>query len=134
MKKGGLVAGVVSAFGQQPKVAIDEMLYLTDPANPDPNRSAGWLELYDAGQAGVDLTGWKITAHDGGSGASARRLPWAAWLLGGVFAGDGVLLVDDAGDAGGPYAGIVLPGTGTASNNQCSITGQGVPSAGAGTH
>ena len=32
-----------------------------------------------------------------------------------------VLLVDDAGDAGGPYSGMVLPGSGTVSNSQCSI-------------
>jgi len=36
-----------------------------------------------------------------------------------------VLLVDDAGDAGGPYSGMVLPGNGTVSNSQCSITGTG---------
>jgi len=34
-----------------------------------------------------------------------------------------LFLVDDAGDAGGPYAGLVLPGSGTVSNNQCSISG-----------
>jgi len=40
--------------------------------------------------------------------------------------GTGALyLVDDAGDAGGPYAGMVLPGTGTVSNSQCTISGMG---------
>ena len=35
-----------------------------------------------------------------------------------------VLLVDDAGDAGGPYAGaFLLPGPGTASNSQCTVNG-----------
>jgi hypothetical protein len=36
-----------------------------------------------------------------------------------------VLLVDDAGDAGGPFAIATLPGTGTAQNSQCSISGTG---------
>lgn len=35
-------------------------------------------------------------------------------------------LVDDAGDAGGPFAGgLVLPGSGTISNGQCTINGSG---------
>jgi len=34
-----------------------------------------------------------------------------------------VLLVDDAGDAGGPFQSLSLPGSGTISNSQCSISG-----------
>jgi len=36
-----------------------------------------------------------------------------------------VYLVDDAGDSGGPYTGIVLPGSATARNSQCIINGAG---------
>ena len=36
-----------------------------------------------------------------------------------------VFLVDDAGHAGGPFHGMVLPGTDTISNSQCAIAGQG---------
>jgi hypothetical protein len=36
-----------------------------------------------------------------------------------------VLLVDDAGDSGGPFAGMVIPGSATVSNSQCSIAGAG---------
>jgi len=36
-----------------------------------------------------------------------------------------VYLVDDAGDAAGPYAGTVLPGSGTVSNSQCTAGGAG---------
>jgi len=36
-----------------------------------------------------------------------------------------VFLVDDTGDAGGPYSGMVLPGSGSVFNSQCSITGAG---------
>ena len=35
------------------------------------------------------------------------------------------LVVDDAGDAGGPFAPLSLPGSGTVSNSQCSISGTG---------
>ncbi|HYW47743.1 MAG TPA: VCBS repeat-containing protein [Bryobacteraceae bacterium] len=49
-----------------------------------------------------------------------------------VPAAQQVLLVDDAGDAGGPYSGMVLPGNGTVSNSQCSITGAGSSIAGSG--
>jgi len=36
-----------------------------------------------------------------------------------------VYLVDDAGDSGGPYTGFTLPGSGTATNSQCTLTGSG---------
>jgi len=42
-----------------------------------------------------------------------------------VPATSSVLLVDDAGDAGGPYQGIVLPASGSISNGQCTIDGAG---------
>jgi hypothetical protein len=32
-----------------------------------------------------------------------------------------LFLVDDAGDAGGPFSGAVIPGAGSISNSQCSI-------------
>jgi len=39
--------------------------------------------------------------------------------------GGSLYLVDDAGDAGGPYQGVVLPGTQSASNSQCTVNGSG---------
>ena len=36
-----------------------------------------------------------------------------------------MLLVDDAGDAGGPYSALTLPGSGSVSNSQCAISGAG---------
>jgi hypothetical protein len=36
-----------------------------------------------------------------------------------------VFLVDDAGNAGGPYAGMLLPGSGSVFNSQCTVTGTG---------
>ncbi|MBZ5523893.1 MAG: LamG domain-containing protein [Acidobacteriia bacterium] len=43
-----------------------------------------------------------------------------------------VFLVNDAGDAGGPYQGITLPGSGAAQNSQCSIAASGSSIAGSG--
>ena len=43
-----------------------------------------------------------------------------------VVPSNSLLLVDDAGDAGGPFAGnIVLNGSGSVNNSQCTITGAG---------
>jgi RHS repeat-associated protein len=45
-----------------------------------------------------------------------------------------VYLVDDGGDAGGPFAGnLVLPGTGSVSNSQCTVNGTGSSVVGSGT-
>jgi uncharacterized repeat protein (TIGR01451 family) len=42
-------------------------------------------------------------------------------------------LVDDGGDAGGPFAGyMALPGTGSVSNSQCTVSGVGSSAAGIG--
>ena len=43
-----------------------------------------------------------------------------------------VLLVDDAGDAGGPYQGLVLPSNSSISNSQCTINGVGSSVVGSG--
>jgi len=53
-----------------------------------------------------------------------RQACYVAFVPSGANAGS-VFLVDDPGDAGGPYSGMVLPGTGTVSNSQCSITAAG---------
>ncbi|MEZ5351926.1 MAG: BACON domain-containing carbohydrate-binding protein [Bryobacteraceae bacterium] len=36
-----------------------------------------------------------------------------------------LLLVNDAGQAGGPFAGATIPGTGTATNSQCTVSASG---------
>jgi len=65
----------VDAIAQGPQVVINELLFMPDAANSDPNRTYDWVELYNAGTAGADLTGWKLSARDGGHGLSARNLP-----------------------------------------------------------
>jgi len=63
------------------------------------------------------------------SAIDGRRACYIAFAPSGAGAG-ALFLVDDAGDAGGPYSGTTLPGTGTVSNSQCSITGGSVSGAG----
>lgn len=53
-----------------------------------------------------------------------RQACYIAFAPSGANAGS-VYLVDNAGDAGGPYSGMVLPGSGTVSNGQCTIAGAG---------
>jgi len=60
-----------------------------------------------------------------------RQACYVAFVPSGANTGS-VLLVDDGGDAGGPYSGMVLPGGGSVSNSQCSITGAGSSVAGTG--
>src|SRR5262249_53779245 len=43
-----------------------------------------------------------------------------------------VVLIDDAGDAAGPYTGVTLPGTQTAANGQCTVGGAGAALSGSG--
>jgi hypothetical protein len=51
-----------------------------------------------------------------------------------VPASNSVFLVDDAGDAAGPYTGFTLPGAGTAANSQCTVGGQGASISGIGNN
>jgi hypothetical protein len=44
-----------------------------------------------------------------------------------------ILLIDDAGNAGGPYQTLTLPGNATAQNSQCSIAGTGSSISGSGS-
>jgi hypothetical protein len=58
------------------------------------------------------------------SSIDGRAACYLAFQPSGVSGGS-LYLVDDAGDAGGPYSGMVIPGSGTVSNSQCSIAGSG---------
>jgi hypothetical protein len=58
------------------------------------------------------------------SALDGRQACYVAFVPSGAGSGS-VYLVNDAGDAGGPYSGMVLPGNGTVNNSQCGITGAG---------
>ena len=73
------------------------------------NDTNGWQDI---GVANVLING----AIDG------RSACYVAFVPSGSNSGS-VFLVDDAGEAGGPYSGMVLPGSGTVQNSQCAIDG-----------
>jgi len=60
-----------------------------------------------------------------------RQACYVAFVPSGANSG-AVYLVDDQGDAGGPYSGMVLPGSGSVSNSQCSVTAAGSSASGGG--
>ena len=61
-----------------------------------------------------------------------RNACYMAFVGSGASTGS-VFLVDNAGDAGGPYASLALPSSGSASNSQCTIHGTGSSVSGSGT-
>jgi len=78
-----------------------------------------------------DAGGWQnLTVVDAliASALDGRHACYAAF----VPSSGSLYLVDDQGDAGGPYSGMVLPGSGSVSNSQCSIAGTGSSAAGSG--
>ena len=74
-----------------------------------------------------DTNGWQDIAVANvliNSAIDGRHACFLAFVPTSASAGS-VFLVDDAGDAAGPYSGVVLPGPGSASNAQCAIAGAG---------
>lgn len=81
-----------------------------------------------------DTGGWQnLTVVDAliNNFLDGRQACYVAFVPSGANSGS-VFLVDNAGDAGGPYTGFVLPGSGSASNNQCSVAGTGSSVSGSG--
>jgi len=75
----------------------------------------------------TDTNGWQdITVANIliNSAIDGRHACYLAFVPSGASSGS-LFLVDDAGDAAGPYAGLVLPGSGSVSNSQCTISGAG---------
>jgi hypothetical protein len=60
-----------------------------------------------------------------------KQACYIAFIPSGATTGT-VNLVDDAGDAGGPFATVSLPGSAMASNSQCSVNGTGAVVSGTG--
>jgi hypothetical protein len=90
-----------------------------------PARSSGLNQIYTF--TFTDTNGWQDIAVADiliNNGISGVRGCYVAVVPTGASAGS-LYLVDDAGDSGGPYAGMTLPGSGTVANSQCSISGLG---------
>jgi hypothetical protein len=56
---------------------------------------------------------------------------YVAYVPSGATTGT-LYLVDDTGDAGGPFTSLTLPGTGSVSNSQCTINATGASANGSG--
>lgn len=75
-----------------------------------------------------DLTVLNVLINNGLDGRHACYIAFAP----SSSSGGALYLVDDAGEAGGPYAGMTLPGTSTVQNSQCAIGGSGSSVSGSG--
>ena len=95
------------------------------PAGVSPGAGSGLVQTFTFtfddpdGYADINLVDILINNVLDGIGAC-----YVAFVPSGPSAGS-VYLVDDGGDAGGPYSSMALPGTGTARNSQCTINGTG---------
>ena len=91
----------------------------------NPPRSNALTEAYTF--TFTDPNGWQdLTVTDiliNGS-LDGRHACYLAFAPSGATSGS-VFLVDDAGDAGGPFSAMLLPGSGMAQNSQCSVNATG---------
>jgi hypothetical protein len=95
------------------------------PVEPSPASGSGFSQTFrftfrnPAGWADLSVVNVLINgAVDGRAACYVAYVPSAA-TSGAVY------LVDDAGNAGGPFAGMALPGTESVENRQCRISGAG---------
>lgn len=75
----------------------------------------------------TDASGWQdigVTNILINSAIDGRHACYVAFVPSAANSGS-LYLVDDAGDAGGPYSGMTLAGSATVQNSQCSISGIG---------
>ena len=75
----------------------------------------------------TDPNGWQDLAVTDiliNGSLDGRHACYLAFAPSGATSGS-VFLVDDAGDAGGPFSGMALPGSGLAQNSQCSVNATG---------
>lgn len=105
------------------------------------NQAPSILEVSPATGSGFGST-WTFTVQDanGWQDLSVINVLISFWLdgraacyLAFVPRTGSLFLVDDAGNAAGPYAGMVLPGDAVISNSQCVIYGAGSSFSGGGT-
>jgi hypothetical protein len=96
-----------------------------EPAEPSPSSGSGSSQTFRfsfRNQAGwADLSVVNVLIN---SAVDGRAACYVAYVPTSESAG-AVYLVDDAGNAGGPFAGMALPGTGNVENSQCRLSGAG---------
>jgi hypothetical protein len=101
-------------------------------AAQDASMTSGWRPAGTFAAAGMSASNGTYTFTFTGSGVSiadvliANELNSISACYFAFLPATGTLyLVEDGGDAAGPFSSIVLPGSGTASNSQCAISGIG---------
>ncbi len=78
------------------------------------------MQFFDSGGLqNISVVNILISSALDGRGACYIAIQPTSTASGSVF------LVNDAGDAGGPYQGMVLPGSSTIQNSQCKLEGSG---------
>jgi len=115
--------GTIAIAGQTYTVNQAEGAARTGGANP----SAGSALNQTLTFTFSDPTGWQnlgIVNVLIDNFLDGRHACFVAFMASGASSGS-LYLVDDAGDAGGPYSGMVLPGNGSVQNSQCSVAGAG---------
>jgi uncharacterized repeat protein (TIGR01451 family) len=130
-------AVALSGGGSAPANANDSTTILPLPSTPSvsgvsPGSGSGMSQTFTFTFS--DAAGWqKLGVQDilVNSALDGRHACYIAYVPSGATTGS-LYLVDDAGDAGGPYTGMVLPSSQTASNSQCTINGTGSSASGSG--
>ena len=103
---------------------IPRVLSLSPPASSGTSQTFTMQFQHPAGYANLAVLNMLVnTALDGRQACYIAYVPQSNALF----------LVDDAGDAGGPYTGMLLSGSGSIANSQCTISGAGSSAAGSGT-
>jgi hypothetical protein len=130
-------AVAVSGGGSAPANANDSTTILPLPSTPSvsgvsPGSGSGMSQTFTFSFS--DAAGWQNLGVQDiliNSALDGRHACYIAYVPSGATTGS-LYLVDDAGDAGGPYTGMVLPSSQTASNSQCTINGTGSSASGSG--
>src|SRR5205823_5214555 len=101
-----------------------QTLTIAGPMNVAPATPTGVVPSDGSGMAKAltftftDTDGWQALSVLNvliNSTLDGRQACYVAFVPSGASSGS-ILLVDDAGDAGGPYSSIAVPGSGTATN------------------
>ncbi|MGD1092491.1 MAG: hypothetical protein ABSB35_10945, partial [Bryobacteraceae bacterium] len=130
-------AVAVSGGGSAPANANDSTTILPLPSTPSvsgvvPGSGSGMSQTFTFTFS--DPAGWQSLGVQDiliNSALDGRHACYIAYVPSGATTGS-LYLVDDAGDAGGPYTGMVLPSSQRASNSQCTINGTGSSASGSG--
>jgi acyl-coenzyme A thioesterase PaaI-like protein len=119
-----VVAGVSFAITQQGAGTVVNPIPSTGVPNPQAGSGStrAFTFTFNDANGASDLFVLNVLINNAIEG---RNSCYLAYLPSGPASGT-LVLVNDAGDAGGPFAGtLALPGSGIIANSQCSVNGAG---------